>query len=487
MNDLRAPPPASPPRAPNPNIDEHNAERFAPWIVGSALFLITLDATIVSTALPTMAREFDEPILRLNRTITFYLMATAVFIPISGWLADQFGSKAVFQGALIGFILTSALCAAAPDLTSLVMARCLQGATAALITPVGRVLILQRHAKADLIRAMATLGIPIVLGPVVGPPLGGFFVEYLSWQWIFLVNIPVGALAVWLVRRFITDAPAQARTPIDLAGFFLSGLSVASLVYGLAMGAEADAPLLNWLLPLLVGAALAALFVVHARRHAHPVMNLDVLSIDTFSYALIGGSLLRIGVSASAFLLALMLQLEFGLSPLNAGLIALTSAAAALMMKTTAHSILKRFGYRRALIVNTFLICTSLISWGLLRDGTPLLLVIAVLFTGGFVRSLQFTALNTLAFADLASSQLSKASGLSAALQQLADSVGVGICAIILVHTAQHQGPDGQSVGAISACFYFLAAVNLLALPFFFRLRANAGDELRGEPPTVVD
>lgn len=480
-------PPASPPQAPDPKVEEPNAERFAPWIVGSALFLITLDATIVSTALPTMAREFGEPILRLNGTITFYLMATAVFIPISGWLADRFGSKAVFQGALIGFIVTSALCAAAPDLISLVVARSLQGATAALITPVGRVVILQRHAKADLIRAMATLGIPIVLGPVVGPPLGGFFVQYLSWQWIFLINIPIGILAVWLVHRFIADAPAQARTPVDLVGFVLSGLSIASLVYGLAMGAETDAPVLHWLMPLLVGAALAALFVLHARRHVHPVMNLDVLAIDTFSYALIGGSLLRIGVTASVFVLALMLQLEFGLSPLNSGLVALTSAAAALMMKTTAQSILKRFGYRRALIFNTLLICLSLISWGLLRAGTPILLVIAVLFAGGFVRSLQFTALNTLAFADLAPHQVSKASGLSAAVQQLADSVGVGVCAIILAHTVQHDGPGGQSVGAISACFYFLAAVNLLALPFFVRLRANAGDELRGKAPQIGD
>jgi EmrB/QacA subfamily drug resistance transporter len=463
--------------ASTPPPPQTGRESLTPWIIGGALFLQTLDATIVTTALPTMARALNEPAIRLNSIITAYLLASAIFIPISGWLADRFGSKPVFRVAILAFTFASLLCGLATTLETLLVARFFQGAAAAMITPVGRLLIVQHHASSDLLKAMASLGIPIVTGPVVGPPLGGLIVQYFSWHWIFLVNIPIGLVMAFLVQRFISDVPSEGVRPLDVRGFLLSGIGAALFVYGLSVASEQGSSLIVSFAAVAAGAMLTIIFVVHARRSSAPILDLSVLRADTFRAALVGSILLRMGAGASLFLLALLLQLQFDMTPLGSGLVTLTVAIAALIMKTTAQPIIKRLGYKRVLIANGVIVSAMLAAWGLLHANTPMSVVVAALLAGGFFRSLQFTALNTLIFADVSSAGLSRASSLAATIQQLADGVGIAVCAIILSIAATH-GLDGTL--AISMCFAFLSVAHLAALPSFLALDRAAGDALRG-------
>lgn len=452
-------------------------ERLTPWVVGGAIFLQTLDATIVATALPTMARDLNEPTIRLNSTITVYLLASAIFIPISGWLADRFGSKAVFRSAILVFTAASVLCGLSPNLEALLAARFLQGAAAAMITPIGRLLIVERHDKSDLVRAMAFLGIPIVVGPVVGPPLGGFIVQYFTWNWIFFVNIPIGLAMAFLVHRLITDVPRDGPKSFDLLGFVISGFGAAAFVYGLSLAAEPGSPRTVAMLAIALGLVLGASFVFHARGRSDALLDLGVFRTHTFRVALIGSAVVRLGSGATPFLLALLLQLQFGMNPFSSGLVTLTIAAAALLMKTTAQPIIKRFGYKRVLIVNTLITSGTLMLWGAFTPGTPLPLMIAALLVGGFFRSLLFTSLNTLIFADLTSAQISRASSLAATIQQLSESVGIAVCAIILSVAASIAIADSI---AISICFIFLGAANVAALPLYLRMPSTAGDDVRG-------
>lgn len=424
-----------------------------------------------------MARALDEPTIRLNSTITIYLLASAIFIPISGWLADRYGSKAVFRSAILVFTAASVLCGLSPTLEALLAARFLQGAAAAMITPIGRLLIVERHDKADLVRAMAFLGIPIVVGPVVGPPLGGFIVQYFTWNWIFFVNVPIGLTMAFLVHRLISDIPREEPKTFDLLGFLVSGFGAATLVYGLSLAAEPGSPQPLAVFAIAAGLILGAGYVLHARGRADAILDLRVIQTHTFRIALIGSAVLRLGSGATPFLLALLLQLQFGMDPLSSGLVTLTIAVAALLMKTTAQPIIKRFGYKRVLVVNTLITAATLMAWGAFTPQTPLPLMIAALLIGGFFRSLQFTSLNTLIFADLQISQVSRASSLAATVQQLSESVGIAVCAIILSVAAGMAVADSS---AISICFIFLGAANLAALPLYLRMPSTAGDDVRG-------
>lgn len=453
--------------------------RAAAWIVGCALFLQSLDATIVAVALPTMARDFGAPVIELNTVITAYLLSATLFIPISGWMVDRFGSKRVFVAALALFTFASVLCALAPTLTALIAARALQGSAGAMLAPVGRVLIAQRNEKAELVRAMSSLGMWVVLGPVAGPPLGGFIVQYLSWPWLFYINLPIGLLAIWATARFITDVRGAAAPPVDVVGFVLAGAGLTGIVMGLTQAA-AQAPLLLWLAPLLFGVMLVAGYVAHARIKPHPILDLGLLGQKTFAASVAGGVVLRLGVAASAFLLALMLQVAFGIDPLASGLIALSSAASALVMKLVAYRFIRAAGYRRLLILNTLALSALLMTWALFRIETPLILVVVALFSAGFARSLQFTTINTLIFSGLQGPKMSAASSLSSTAFQLAETIGVSGAAIVLSLAIAPGTMPHEQVGAYTLGFAILALAHLLPLPFFIRLPADAGAELRG-------
>src|SRR4051795_13731549 len=302
-------------------------------IVACAMFMQNLDSTIIATALPTIAQSLGETPLRLNVAITCYLLSLAVFVPISGWTADRFGARRVFAAAIIVFTLGSIGCGLSNSLGMLVAARIVQGIGGAMMVPVGRLILLRSFPKTDLVRAMSYVSVPALIGPIMGPPLGGLIVTYFSWRWIFFINIPIGVLGVLLVNLFVANLREGAPRPFDLRGFVLTGVGLASLAFGFETIGRGALPWVT-VVALLVGGALClALYVRHARRVDHPIIDLALMRIPTYAMTTIGGFLFRMGLGALPFLMPLMLQVGFGLDPLSSGLITFASAAGALSNK----------------------------------------------------------------------------------------------------------------------------------------------------------
>jgi EmrB/QacA subfamily drug resistance transporter len=467
--------------------------RLVPMIIGSALFMQTLDATIISNALPTMARSLHEDPLTLNLAITSYLLASAVFLPISGWAADRFGAKLVFRVAILLFAFSSLLCGISQNLSELVGARMLQGMAGAMMTPVGRLVLLRSVPKHELVRAMSYLTMPAMLGPVLGPPVGGFIVTHFSWRWIFFINIPMGILGVVLVTLFIRNVREEDTLPLDWRGFILTGFGFAGVVYGFENLGRGELPLSAVAAMMLGGMTCLALFAAHAKRTPHAILDLSILKVKTFSASLIGGAFMRMGMGALPFCLAMLLQMGFGMDALGAGLLTFTSAAGALLMKTTARPIIAWFGFKRVLIGNQIITGVILMSYALFQASTPRFLIIAVLLIGGFFRSLQFTALNTLAFADVRQDQMSRASSLSSMGQQLSQSIGIGLAAMLLSSLRTWHGSKTLQAADVSPVFLILGAISLLGLFYFVPLPRDAGAEVSGhrreaaEPEPALD
>ncbi|HYL57375.1 MAG TPA: DHA2 family efflux MFS transporter permease subunit, partial [Candidatus Acidoferrales bacterium] len=409
-----------------------DAQFLAPVIVGCALFMQTLDSTVIATALPAMARSLGEDPVRLNLAITSYLLSLAVFVPLSGWMADRYGARTVFRAAIVIFTIGSVLCGVSNSLAQLVAARILQGFGGAMMVPVGRLIVLKTIAKSELVTAMSYLTVPAVLGPVVGPPVGGFIVTYYSWRWIFFINVPMGFAGIALVTAFIENIREEETPPLDWRGFVLTGLGLAGLVFGFESIGRGVVPPAIIAGVMAAGAMCIAAYVLHERRTPYPIIDLDLLRVPTFAAATVGGGLFRMGIGALPFLLAMLLQVVFGLSPFASGMLTFTSAAGALFMKMSAPPIIRRFGFRTTLIGNGVLSSLILMSYALFRPSTPHAVIVLTLLTGGFFRSLQFTALGTLAYADLAPTQMSGASSLASMAQQLFLSLGVAAAALLL-------------------------------------------------------
>ena len=465
-------PALTPPRADAPSGP------LLPLIIGSALFMQNLDSTAIANALPTMARSLHQEPLVLNLAITTYLLATAVFLPISGWVADRFGAKTVFQCAMVGFALSSLACGLSQTLWQIIAARALQGMAGALMAPVGRLVLLRSVPKSELVRAMSYLTMPALLGPVLGPPIGGFIVTFLSWRWIFYFNLPISLLGVLLTARFMPNLREVQVRRLDVAGFLLSGLALAGLVFGFENVGRSAAPA-PVVVGLLAGGALCAgLYWAHFRRTAHAILDLSLLRIPTFRAATVGGFFYRLINGASPFLMALLLQLGFGLSAFQAGMLTFTSAAGALVMKVTAGPILRVLGFRRVLVGNAVLTAAIFAGYAAFTAHTPHWLVVVVLLTGGFFRSLQFTSLNALAYADVSHEAMSRASTFAGVAQQLAESLGVGAAALMirLVVGVRHSGD--LTAADISPAFVAIAALTLFSLFYLIPLDPAAGDEV---------
>ena len=364
--------------------------------------------------------------MRLNVAITSYLLSVAVFVPVSGWAADRYGARRVFVAAIGLFTLSSVACALAQDLPQLVLARIVQGMAGAMMVPVGRIILLRTVPKQDLLKAMSFLSIPALLGPVIGPPLGGFMVTYMSWHWIFLINIPIGLMGIALVLRYVAEIREESAPGLDWPGFLLSAACLAMLVSGFEAIGRDIMPLPALLGLLAAGAACGLLYAWHARRVEHPIIDLSLMKIPTFAISTLGGNLCRFTVGATPFLLAMLLQVGFGLTPFSAGLITFASAAGALLMKFVATPIVRHFGFRRVLTVNAVLAGAFVAASAAFTPTTPVWLMIAVLLVGGFFRSLQFTGVNTLTYADIPPAKMSRASSFAAMAQQLGISLGVG-------------------------------------------------------------
>jgi EmrB/QacA subfamily drug resistance transporter len=451
-----------------------------PLIVACALFMENLDSTIISTALPSIARAMGDDPVRLNLAITSYLLSLAVFIPASGWLADRFGARTVFRTAIVVFTIGSIGCGLSNSLWELVGTRILQGLGGAMMTPVGRLVMMRAVPKADLVRAMTYLTVPALIGPVAGPVVGGFIVTYWSWRWIFFINVPIGLIGITLASFFIDNIREPGTHRLDIVGFFLCGSGLAGLVFGFVVGGRGAAPAPVVAALLIGGAIMLTLYLLHARHHASPLVDLSLMRIHTFFVGVVGGSLFRIGVGAMPFLTPLLFQLGFGMSALQSGLLTFAGAMGAMLMKTTAGPIIRTFGFRTVLLGNAVIASSFLFAMALFRPWTPHLLIFFVLLAGGFFRSLQFTSLNTLAYADVPTSRMSRATSLQSMAQQLAMSIGVGTGALMLHLTLVFHDKATLSAGDFTPAFIAVGTISVSCLFFFFGLSPYAGAEVSG-------
>ena len=475
----------APPVSPSLKTEERTGP-LLPMIIGAALFMQTLDSTVISNALPTMARSLQQDPVTLNLAITAYLLSAAVFLPISAWVADRFGAKNVFRLAIIGFASSSLLCGISQNLLELVGARMLQGLAGAMMLPVGRLVLLRSVPKSQLVNAMSYLTMPALLGPILGPPIGGFIVTFSSWRWIFFINVPMGILGVTLATLFIPDVREAVKEKLDVRGFILTGFGLAGLVYGFDNIGKGVLPFAVVAAMLVGGIVCGVLYAVHAKRTPNAILDLSLLKIKTFTASTVGGLFSRLIIGASPFLLALLLQLGFGLSAFQAGLLTFAGAAGALVMKTTARPIINRFGFKRVLIVNAVLVAILSGCYAFFQATTPHWIILATLLIGGFFRSLQFTALNAMAYADVSQPLMSRASSLSSMFQQLAQSLGVGLAAILIHYTIAFRHSPKLGAGDISPAFAIVAGLSLIALFFYAALPSDAGAEVSGRGPKAV-
>lgn len=456
------------------------AQRILPFIVGCALLMQMLDSTVVTTALPAMARDLGSDPISMNITITSYLIAVAMFVPISGWAADRYGARRVFIAAIALFTLSSLTCALSSSLTQLVISRVVQGLGGAMMVPVGRIILLRTIPKHNLLKAMAFLSMPALIGPMAGPPVGGLLVTYASWHWIFLINIPIGVLGIWLIMRYVQALPTDRASPrLDVVGFLLSAVSMAALVSGFESLGHGGPSAWVSLAIITTGLVAGYLYVLHSRRHPNPILDLTLLQTPTFRAAVLAGNLCRFAVGATPYLLALLLQIGFGMSALSAGLITFVGAVGSLLMKIAAPRILNRWGYRYVLTVNAILTGASLAACATFRPEMSSMVMLSVLLIGGFFRSLQFTAVNTLAYADISHAGMSRASSFAAMAQQLGISLGVGVAAEALSLSMAWRGSDTLIAADVIVGFIVIGSLCALASLAFWKLSPNAGESLR--------
>ena len=470
--------PATPAAAP---AKAEKAERLVPMIIGVAMLVHTLDATVITNALPTMAREMREDPVTLDLAITSYLLATAVFLPISAWIADRFGAKTVLRAAILCFGISSLLCGLSQNLMELVGGRILQGIAGAMLMPVGRLVILRSVPKSQLVQAMAYFTMPALVGPVIGPLLGGFIVTYWSWPWIFFINVPLALLGAVLVTTVVPDIRAEIREKLDVKGFLLTACGLAGLVYGFNnLGHDALPPLL--VAAMLVGGAICiAFYIPYARRTPYAILDLSLLRIPSFRAVSYGGLFSRFSIGAVPFLMALLLQLGFGLSAFAAGSLTFIGAVGAITMKSAAPPIIRRFGFRTVLIGNSFIVAVMSSGNGFIRPGTPHILIMLWLLFGGFFRSLQFTALNTLGYAEISTAQMSRASSMATMFQQVAQSMGVAVAAIVVHYTLLWHGNRPLDATSLMPAFLLIGALSLGGLYFFVPLATDVGAEVSGQ------
>jgi EmrB/QacA subfamily drug resistance transporter len=451
---------------------------FVTLIVAVALFMETMDSTVIATSLPAIARDLGEDPIALKLALTSYLLSLAVFIPLSGWVADRYGARTVFRAAIVVFTLGSAACGFAQSLPDFVLFRIVQGIGGAMMVPVGRLVILRTVPKSELISALAWLTIPALLGPVFGPPLGGFITTFASWRWIFWINIPTGILGVILATRFIPNVREEKLPPLDVKGFILSGLGLAGLAFGFTTIGQGLLP------PLMVAALLAVgiigcwLYVQHARSAPAPLIDLSLLKVESFYASIVGGFLYRIGIGATPFLLPLLLQLGFGLSPFQSGMLTFVTAVGAIAMKTTAAPILRRFGFKSVLVVNAVVSSLFIAATALFTPVTPHAVILSVLLVGGFFKSLQFTSINSLAYADIEPRAMSRATSFASVAQQLSMSAGVAVGALVLEIERHGRLDAAVRPEDFAAAFVVVAAISALSAFVFMMLPKEAGASL---------
>jgi EmrB/QacA subfamily drug resistance transporter len=463
-----------------------NKQRLIPLIVATALFMENMDSTVIATSLPAIAADIGTSPLTLKLAITSYLLSLAVFIPASGWTADRFGARVVFALAVAVFMAGSIGCAVSGSVTDFVFARILQGMGGAMMTPVGRLVLLRSIDKSALVNAMAWVTIPALIGPVIGPPLGGFITTYFSWHWIFLINIPIGLVGIFMALKFIDPITSEDPEPFDLYGMVLAGIGLAGIAFGLSV---AGLNLLPWSVVaslVAIGSISMTLYVIHARRTGSPVLDFSLLNLSTLRASIIGGFMFRLGIGALPFLLPLLMQVGFGLSPFKSGLVTFASSFGAMFMKALAARIIRTFGFRYMMTVNAVVSSVFLAACALFTVTTPLLLIMIILVVGGFFRSLQFTAINTVAYAEVEPAQMSRATTLVSVNQQLAVSAGVAVGAFCVESTLWWHNATELSADVFAPAFVVVAIISAASCYFFWQMPDDAGHEISGRKAIAI-
>ena len=455
-------------------------------IVACANFMQNLDSTIVATALPQISVTFHTSPILLSVAITAYILGLAIFIPISGWMADRFGESAVFRAAILVFVVGSVLCGISGNVAELGAARLLQGIGGAMMVPVGRLVVLRMVPKAEYVKALAFMQIPAQIGPLLGPPVGGFITTYASWRWIFLINVPIGLLGFVMTAIFIENRRQGTPTPFDWIGFILTGVSLSCLMFGLEMASRNAVGVTAIIALLAVGVASLALALLHARRHTHALLDLALLRLPSFRINITAGSLYRLGIDGLPFLLPLLFQVGLGMTAFTSGLLIFASAAGSFTMRSMLSQILRRYGFRTALVVNGFFAAATLFSCVLLTPSMPFVLVFVLLLIGGFFRAFQFIGMSTLAYAEIDSRRMSSATSMASMCQQMCNGFGVGLAALSLNITLGLHGGGGLRISDFQVAFVMEGVLAVLSIPLLMRLPRDCGVELSGFRPRIA-
>jgi EmrB/QacA subfamily drug resistance transporter len=454
--------------------------RMVALLVAGAMFMEQLDGTVIATALPQMASSFGVAAVDLNVGMSAYLLTLAVFIPASGWVADKVGARTVFTLAIVVFTVASILCGSSQELWEFIAARVLQGVGGAMMVPTGRLIVLRNAEKHHLMRAIAYLTWPALSAPILGPPLGGLITSYTSWRWIFFLNIPLGLVAVALALALIPNVRGAGRGPFDWLGFGMTGLAGAGLIYSVEsigrghMGATVSG------LMFTLSLGMGVVSVRHMLRSKHPLIDLHPFQVPTFMIAVRGGILFRAAIAALPFLLPLLFQLVFGLDPFASGLLLLALFAGNLGMKPATSSVLNLFGFKPTLLGNGCIAIATILGCSLLTPDTPKAVIVPLLFVSGLARSMQYTTLNTLAFADMPKPRMSGANTLFSMMNQMGSGLGIAVGAVSLrLGALLHPTADAVTGRDFQIAFWVVALVAMAAYPDFIRLAPDAADGLR--------
>ncbi|HEY4201587.1 MAG TPA: MFS transporter [Devosiaceae bacterium] len=448
-------------------------------ILAVALFMEQLDSTVIATSLPAIAADIGSDPIALKLALTSYFVSLAIFIPISGWMSDRFGARNIFRLAILVFVLGSIACAFSNSLPAFVISRFFQGMGASMMTPVGRLVLVRSTPRNELVSAMAWLTMPALIGPIMGPPLGGFLTTFLSWHWIFWINVPVGLAGIAFATKYLPVVEARTPRPMDFVGFVIASVAFSGVVFGLSVISLPALPIIYGYLTIAIGIVAALFYLLHARRTQYPLLDPKMFNYPLFRAAASGGNIFRIGIGAMPFLMPLMLQLGFGYSPFESGMITFVSAVGAILSRFCAEQVFARFGFRSVLAMGVFLSGIFLAVNGLFTPGTPLWLIMAVLLMAGIVRATTFTGINAMSFGDIEETDMSQATAINAVMQQLTQAVGIAVAGAI-IELSSHSHGGGLQLIDFHIAFWIVGLVSAAAAISFLRLAPDAGHQVSG-------